>query len=251
MVTFGGHPAYLQVAEKLAERIRTGELQPGDKLPSIADLTRQYSVSKIVATMAIKELHQAGLIYGHRGKGTFVRERPTTRRRSTTWYALPGSGSPTARSIEAHGGVPSWDHESARGEADTVVALRLAIDEGDPVMVTSYVYRSDGTPIQLATSWEPLAITEGTAIELPEADGSPAVGVVDRFAAIGIVVDAVDETVSARMPSQREVELLALAAGVPVLLIERTYSAEGRPVETADIVVPADRYQLHYGIPVG
>jgi DNA-binding GntR family transcriptional regulator len=34
------------------------------------------------------------------------------------------------------------------------------------------------------------------------------------------------------------------------MVIERTYSVDGRPVEAADLVVPADRYRLHYGIPV-
>jgi DNA-binding GntR family transcriptional regulator len=35
-----------------------------------------------------------------------------------------------------------------------------------------------------------------------------------------------------------------------VLVIERTYYASGRAVETADVVVPADRYKLAYHLPV-
>jgi GntR family transcriptional regulator len=123
------------------------------------------------------------------------------------------------------------------------------VDEGAAVMVTSYVYQADGEPIQLATSWEPLAITGGTAIEWPE-DGSPAVGVVDRFDVIGLAIDRCDELVSARMPTGEEAGALGIGPGVPVMVIERTYLAGELPVETADIVVPGDRYRLHYGIPV-
>jgi GntR family transcriptional regulator len=35
-----------------------------------------------------------------------------------------------------------------------------------------------------------------------------------------------------------------------LLVIERTYLAGGVPVETADIVVPGDRYELVYRVPV-
>ena len=46
--------------------------------------------------------------------------------------------------------------------------------------------------------------------------------------------------------------LLALG-GVPghvVVVIQRTFYASGRAVETADVVVPADRYRVAYHLPV-
>jgi DNA-binding GntR family transcriptional regulator len=252
LVTYGsGRPAYLQLADDLRREILAGRLAPGDKLPSATDLTRKYQVSRQVAVMALRELHHSGLIYGHAGKGTFVRERPLLRRRSTVWYAGGrGSGSPTARSIEAHGGAATWEHESEHSTATADIAARLDIEEGDPVMVTGYTYFADGVPIQLATSWEPLAITGGTPIEWPE-EGSPAVGVVDRFDHIGIRITSVDEIVSARTAAPEEQAALNIPTGVPVLAIERTYAAGGRPVETASIIASGDRYELHYGIPVG
>jgi GntR family transcriptional regulator len=39
---------------------------------------------------------------------------------------------------------------------------------------------------------------------------------------------------------------LAIPAGSAVITIERTHLSGGRPVETADIVVPADKYRLVY-----
>jgi GntR family transcriptional regulator len=251
LVSYGsGRPAYLQLADDLRREILAGTLAPGDKLPSATDLTRKYQVSRQVAVMALRELHHAGLIYGHPGKGTFVRSRPVMRRRSTTWYSGRGAGSPTARSVEAQGGTASWEHHSEHSTASPDVAARLDIDEGAPVMVTTYTYLADGAPFQLATSWEPLAITAGTPIEWPEGKNSPAVGVVDRFDHIGVRITAVDEIVSARMATPEEQQILSVSTGVPVIVVERTYSAAGQPVETADILAPADRYQLHYGIPV-
>ncbi len=41
------------------------------------------------------------------------------------------------------------------------------------------------------------------------------------------------------------------AAGTIVMMIQRTYYADERPVETADIVIPSGRNELAHTIPVG
>jgi DNA-binding GntR family transcriptional regulator len=43
---------------------------------------------------------------------------------------------------------------------------------------------------------------------------------------------------------------LLLTTGAPVLAIARTYYAGAVPVETADIVIGGDRYELVYRVPV-
>ena len=240
LVSFGsGRPAYLQLADTMRQLILDGTLAPGDKLPSATDLTRQYDVSRQVAVMALRELHHAGLIYGHPGKGTFVRERPVLRRRSTTWYAGGrGAGSPTARSVEAQGGTASREHASHADVATAEIAARLEIDEGDPVMITRYTYLADGVPIQLATSWEPL--------------GSPAARRSNGRKARTYRrrrrrpvrrhrhrITTVDEVVTSRLPTLEEQQILGVATGVPMICVQRTYAADGRPVETADISAPA------------
>jgi GntR family transcriptional regulator len=116
-------------------------------------------------------------------------------------------------------------------------------------MRTAYRFLADGEPIQLSTSWEPLAITGGTPVEWPEAGA--AVGVVSRMDSIGVRVDEFVERVTARPATTQEREALGLPArGANLLAIERTYLAGGVPVETADIVFPGDRYELVYRVPV-
>jgi DNA-binding GntR family transcriptional regulator len=117
-------------------------------------------------------------------------------------------------------------------------------------MRTRYVFREAGEPMMLSTSWEPLSLTGRTPVMLPEEGPLGGMGVVERMAGIDVVVDNVTEEVSAR-PGLAE-ELLELG-GVPghvVLVIRRTFYASGRPVETADVVIPADRYRVSYHLPV-
>jgi GntR family transcriptional regulator len=48
-----------------------------------------------------------------------------------------------------------------------------------------------------------------------------------------------------------EADRLNMRPGATVLTITRTYHTEERPVETADILIPVERYTLVYEIPVG
>jgi DNA-binding GntR family transcriptional regulator len=115
-------------------------------------------------------------------------------------------------------------------------------------MRTNYRFFADDDPVMLSTSYEPLTLTRGTPIEQPEA--SPTTGVVARMDLIGQRITHVTEEVTARAPRPYESEALIMAAGVPVLAIERTYYVRDKPVETAGIIIPADRYSLHYRIPI-
>ncbi|MFB9744680.1 winged helix-turn-helix domain-containing protein [Pseudonocardia sulfidoxydans] len=69
-----GEPAYLQVAEALRQQIRSGQLVPGQQLPSYSALMREYGVSITVARSAVAELRTEGLVTTHQGKGAFVLE---------------------------------------------------------------------------------------------------------------------------------------------------------------------------------
>lgn len=55
--------------------ILTGTLQPGDRLPSYADLAAQYRVAPMTAQKAVGVLRDEGLVISRQGKGSFVRQR--------------------------------------------------------------------------------------------------------------------------------------------------------------------------------
>ncbi|WP_350277647.1 UTRA domain-containing protein [Kribbella sp. HUAS MG21] len=67
---------------------------------------------------------------------------------------------------------------------------------------------------------------------------------------IGVHITHVGEDVTGRAARPYEAETLVVPAGVPVLVIERTYYKRDRPVETADIVVSSERYVLSYRLPI-
>ncbi|UUU24709.1 GntR family transcriptional regulator [Streptomyces sp. DSM 40750] len=249
-MTFGEQPAYLRVAGDLRRKIVNGSLPPHTRLPSQARIREEYGVSDTVALEARKVLMAEGLVEGRSGSGTYVRERPVPRRVARSGFRPAGGATPFRQEQADAAARGTWDSRSEQVEAGRTVAERLAIQLGDRVMCTKYTFRDAGEVMMLSTSWEPLALTGRTPVMLPEEGPLGGMGVVERMAAIDVVVDNVTEEVGAR-PGLAE-ELLALG-GVPghvVLVVHRTYFASGRPVETADVVVPADRYQVAYHLPV-
>lgn len=63
-----------QVADALAQRIHDGALQPGDKLPSEAQLVEQFKVSRTVVREAVSQLKSLGLVTSRQGYGVLVLE---------------------------------------------------------------------------------------------------------------------------------------------------------------------------------
>ena len=249
MSNLTGRPAYLQIADDIRSQILEGALRADDQLPSEPGLMSDYGVSRIVVRQALDVLRSEGLIVKQQGRGSFVREqRPPKRRVRGSLYSERPSSSPFAAAASAGGQQPEWDYQSRRTTASKVIADRLDIAAGDPVMRTSYRFLADDEAVMLSTSFESLALTGGTPIEQPE--GGPVTGVIPRFDRIGIHITHVGEDVTGRAARPYEAEVLGVPVGVPVLVIERTYYAQDKPVETADIVVSSDRYVLSYRLPI-
>lgn len=84
MIEYAGQPRgvtmpqqrYEQVADDLLRRIRSGEFPPGSRLPSRAELGRQYDVSDSVIGKAMIIVRATGLVETLEGVGVYVREEP-------------------------------------------------------------------------------------------------------------------------------------------------------------------------------
>lgn len=65
-------PLYKKIQEDIRFLIRSGQLRPGDRVPSEQELAEQYHVSRITSKNAINGLTEEGVLVRYRGKGTFV-----------------------------------------------------------------------------------------------------------------------------------------------------------------------------------
>ncbi|GGM12638.1 GntR family transcriptional regulator [Micromonospora yangpuensis] len=62
-----------QLAERLRQAIRSGQLAPGQRVPTELSLTQEYHLSRLTVRRALQQLRSEGLIVVVQSRGTFVR----------------------------------------------------------------------------------------------------------------------------------------------------------------------------------
>src|SRR6202044_3477604 len=67
-----GLPAYKRIQGTILKRLESGQLKPGNAVPSERELARIHSVSLMTARHALTELARDGLVERRHGSGTFV-----------------------------------------------------------------------------------------------------------------------------------------------------------------------------------
>lgn len=75
--TNSGSPPYEQIRTQITRMIASGVLQPGDRLPTIAQLAADLQLANGTVARSYRELESDGLIVSYRRRGSFVAESPT------------------------------------------------------------------------------------------------------------------------------------------------------------------------------
>jgi GntR family transcriptional regulator len=244
-------PVYRQIADALRARIETGDLAAGARLPSESVLMSDFDVSGGTVRQAVAVLRGEGLVLAEHGRGVFVRTRPRLRRVSQDRFARRHREAGKAAYLvesEAESVSPSVDvYKVGPEKATDDVAHRLGVRRGSKVLVRRRRYLSDDTPTELATSFIPWALADGTA--MTEVNPGPG-GIYARIEEAGHRLGRFTEDVTARMPTPEESRALRLVSGSPVFALVRVaFDVDGTPVEVCDTVMSADHYVLAYELP--
>jgi GntR family transcriptional regulator len=237
----------MEIADQLREEIRSGRLTPGARLPTSAELKREFGVAQQTIQNAIDQLRTEGLVVSVAGVGWFVApQRPVirlARNRLSKAERQAGRG-PFLSDAAAAGFAPAVTVKIRREAASEDVAQYLEIEPGTEVVVRERVMRADGTTVQLATSYLPADVAGGTQIE--QTDTGPG-GTYARLDDLGYELSHFTEAVRARPARPDEAALLQVAAGVPVLQVIRVaYTTAGRAVEVNVMTLTAELYELVY-----
>jgi GntR family transcriptional regulator len=234
---------YRRVADELRRRIIMGELAPGALVPSETQIRDEFQVTRVTAARALEMLRTEGLIYTVPRRGSIVRKQLPVRTISAGRY----------RNSALSAGPPVLERVTQSAHVEDAmpdVARQLGIPEGAAVVRRRYILHAFGAPQQITDSYVPLAAVAGSPLADLDAELEPEpAGIVDQFAALGVRVTDIEETVWARIPTEDEVQTLRTSPEMPVLRITRRMLAGDKPVEAAvDIVIPADQVEVRYRI---
>ncbi|HWK27337.1 MAG TPA: GntR family transcriptional regulator [Solirubrobacter sp.] len=230
--------AYQMLAANLREAIARGDYARGERLPTEAELSSQYNVSRQTVRRALLDLVTEGLVYRVRGRGTFA----TSIRPGTRYLRSFGSVEDLlAYSLDTT--METIQPLRRRADVDAASRLQLVSDE---VMV-GLVRRAHAEAPFCVTR---IAVSVETGVGLIERGVLRTAGDVTPLTVFSVVnelspnrIAGVHQSItSVRVPPEYE-SLIGCEPGDPSLRIDRLYyDTQGTPLELAISYFNPERY---------
>lgn len=229
------------VVVRLRHRLRSAELQPGERLGDERSLAAALGVTRHRMRAAIDTLEAEGRVRRRlgRGGGVFASDGRLERNLNTI-EGLPVIAA--VQGVELHTDVLRAELMTA----STQDRRLLRLPPGANVYHLLRLRSADGRPLSLEETRMPAHLFPG----LDRQDLGHLTRMIREV--YGIAPHVADETVEVRLASADEAELLGVPEGAPLLRLARvTSDSRERPIEVATELFVADRLRLHlrrYGV---
>ncbi|CAM5593401.1 hypothetical protein GCM10010329_48770 [Streptomyces spiroverticillatus] len=240
-------PLHERIAADLRDEIMSGDLPPGGKLPSTAQLKERFDASSATVQKALQLLKEEGLAVGRAGSAVTVREHRQRTMRPASYMAPAPAGEPY-RWLTETSKLGANPHSTLLDVTETAppadVAARLGLAQGETAVLRRQLLTLDDEPVELVASYYPADIARGTPIaeRCKIRGGTPAL-----LAELGFPPRLSIDHVSARVPTQDQATALRLPGNLPVLRTLRVVLSDAeRPIEATVMVKAGHLYELQY-----
>lgn len=235
-------PLYHRIYAVMRERIMKGYYPGNAPVPSEAELSESFSVSRITIRKAMEMLTAEGLVTRTRGKGTFVSDRSKENKLNRAVVSnvnglfsyLNAVGKSTRLkviSLETAQAPPRISAQMGLAPtADLVRAVRVRSLEKRPYSLsTAYLLPEIGQTLKR----QDLATTN----------------MIDLVQRAGATVEQVEQTLTATLADDYAAKHLEIPVGAPLMLVNRIFfDASLKPFYAAEIFYCADRYEYRVSL---
>ena len=227
-------PLYYQLVEYIRDEIHSGNLEPGDQLPSERELSEQAGISRMTARQAIAFLDREGTVVVKPGIGTFVAEAKLVH----DTLHLFGFTEEMVRQGEA---VSSQVLEQDLVVPPPYVAGELQMPSGELAVKLVRLRLSADLPLLLETSYVPARLCPGLENMKLEAQSLYAL-FEQRYE---LRLESTRQTIEATIANEYEAELFHVEPGTAMILLEGvTYAEPELPVEYVKAIYRGDRFKF-------
>lgn len=227
----GPVPLYHQLADRMERAIIDGSIPSSDPLENEISLAQRLGLSRPTVRRAFQELVDRGLVVRRRGIGTQVVKGVVTRNvelSSLQDDLLRTNRTPATRLIDR-----------VVGPADDREAGELGLPEGAPVLRARRLRLADGVPLAVLENALSADRYDFDAAQLER------FGLYELLRSRGVVIRVARQRIGARSAMAEEAKLLGIAAGAPLLTMERTaYDDGGQAVEVGRHIYRPDLYSF-------
>ncbi|OFK24145.1 GntR family transcriptional regulator [Olsenella sp. HMSC062G07] len=232
---------YAQIEHDLRQRIISGDLSIGEKIPTEIELCEKYSVSRITVRRAIQNLVDEGILYRLRGRGTFVsapkREIRKGMKSHFGYHAFSENGPTPCRFLEKR-----------LLAADEKLARKLDIGVGEEVQLVKRLMFEDNLPIGIDEVYIPVSVIPDFLDAIRE-DVHLYELLEDHYTIqVGVEEIKIDVTIA----REDEAKLLSCISGAPLFLLDKTMCAkDGTLVHYSRSLLRGDRASFVFSIQDG
>ena len=221
-------PRYVEIADYL--RTLIADAEPGERLPSDAELCERFDVSRMTARQAVMVLANENLLERKRGSGTFVSAHRVPRALGSP---LSFSESMQQRGMEPSSRVLRAGPVSITSDDAAVLGIAPSV----PAIVLERLRLADGIPMAI----EHAVIPTDDAALLDEDLTSGSLHA--AFERSGRIPTRALAEVGARTATKRERDLLELSTNGVILSEVRTiFDQHDEPLEHTSTFYAAERY---------
>lgn len=258
--TTGTVPVHHQIADSIRAQILSGELAPGDSIPTVAALAEQWSCATATVKAGLAVLRGEGRISGGRGIAAKVLSQPTRIKLALDWsqkqkdmVLRPAEDRSENGAIELTAGIPISatvsTHRYSRVPASDDLAAELGIEPGTELLQRDYemAARDTGRRLSWSVSYIPVALIESNPDLLDETKEPWPGGHQHQLYTVGIELDRFRRSVIALTPTPGDRQAWGMADGFPLLRVRsRSIDINDRVVELSDAVYPSDRTEIEF-----
>jgi GntR family transcriptional regulator len=215
-----GVALYVQVRETLRDQIKSGVLEPGQKLPAEDELAAQFGVSRMTVRQGISDLTDEGMLYRRRGIGTFVTQFHVERdhNKLTDFFE-------TARAEGFEAKVELLSREVV--PAKLMIAKALSLQENEPVIRIQSLRLASDVPVTIYDEYVPYKLRHELLTE--DLQSRAAWQILEEH---GLVIKRAVQVIQARGAEESIAKLLDVEEDSPILFKNRViYAEDGMPVE--------------------
>lgn len=230
-------PKYTHIIQHFLEKIKSGEMKDGDKLPAEEELCSYFNVSRITVRKALNELLYEGYIIKKHGKGSYVSSGVAKMQLNS----LQGfTEEMRSRGLVASSKILNVELQNA----DTIVADKLQIDENSKVYCIERLRLANDEPMSIEKVYIPYYLCSD--IEKYDLTNS-LYEILDKQ--YGLYPKKAEESIEASAAGKREQEVLKIKLRAPVLKIERlSYLSNNTPLEYVTSIYRGDKYKFYVTI---
>ncbi|GGM30521.1 phosphonate metabolism transcriptional regulator PhnF [Paraliobacillus quinghaiensis] len=226
-------PIYHQLEEHIKQLIESGDLKPGDMIPSEREYADKYQVSRMTIRQAIVNLVNERYLYRVKGKGTFVMDQKLEQ----SLHGLTSfSEDMKSRGMKASSKLISFEIIPA----DPKLADQLGIQEHGPVYEIKRIRLAEEVPMALERTYISANKVKGLTEEIVQYSLYEYIE-----EKLNLKIAKGTQVIEAAIVNSEEVEYLQVPEQSPIMLIQRNTSLEdGTIFEVVKSSYRADRYKF-------